>query len=126
MSGIFGGYFKAKLAELEVRRVNLPELWQLLKATEVLKRAAMADVTGRSPFVDTEAAARFLAHRPHSMECYRSLGCRPSLYKFGKSVRHAAADLEHWAIEWRYDQTEGENRRVDRPGAGKHSVQPDA
>jgi hypothetical protein len=79
---------------------------------EIMKRAVMVDDTGKIPFVDTEAAARYLALSPHSLECYRSLGGGPPFYKFGKFVRYAVADLEAWAAERRHVRTAGENARV--------------
>ena len=44
---------------------------------EIMRRARQVDDTGLIPFVDTEAAARYLALSPHSLECYRSLGGGP-------------------------------------------------
>jgi hypothetical protein len=79
---------------------------------EVMRRAVMVDDTGKIPFVDTEAAARYLALSPHSLECYRSLGGGPPFYKFGKFVRYAVADLEAWALERRHSRTAGDNARV--------------
>lgn len=79
---------------------------------EVMKRAAMAEDTGKIPFVDTEAAARYLALTPHSLECYRSLGGGPPFYKFGKFVRYAIQDLEEWAADRRHFQTAGGNARM--------------
>ena len=79
---------------------------------EIMRRAREVDDTGLIPFVDTEAAARYLALSPHSLECYRSLGGGPPFYKFGKFVRYAVADLEGWAAERRHDRTAGENARV--------------
>lgn len=79
---------------------------------EVLKRAVIVDDTGKIPFVDTEAAARYLALSPHSLECYRSLGGGPPFYKFGKFVRYAVADLEAWASHRRHERTPGVNARV--------------
>ena len=77
-----------------------------------MRRAQKVDDTGLIPFVDTEAAARYLALNPHSLECYRSLGGGPPFYKFGKFVRYAVADLEGWVAERRHDRTAGENARV--------------
>lgn len=74
--------------------------------------AKAVDDTGKIPFVNTEAAARYLALSPHSLECYRSLGGGPSFYKFGKFVRYAVADLEAWAAGCRHTRTAGENARV--------------
>lgn len=55
------------------------------------------DDTSLIPFVDTEAAARYLALSPHSLECYRSLGGDLLFHKFGKFVRYAVPDLLAWA-----------------------------
>ncbi len=79
---------------------------------EIMKRAVMIEDTGKIPFVDTEAAARYLALSPHSLECYRSLGGGPPFYKFGKFVRYAVPDLVAWAAERRHDRTAGDNARV--------------
>ena len=62
--------------------------------TVVTKRAVMVGDAGQIPFVDTEAAARYLALSPHWLECYHSLGGGPPFYTFGKSVRYAVANLE--------------------------------
>ena len=77
-----------------------------------MRRARKVDDTGLIPFVDTEAAARYLALSAHSLECYRSLGGGPPFYKFGKFVRYAVADLEVWAAKRRHDRTAGENARL--------------
>lgn len=66
-------------------------------APKVMRTAVMVADTGKVPFVDTVAAARYLAISPHSLECYRSLGGGPPFYKFGKFVRYAVADIEDWA-----------------------------
>ena len=79
---------------------------------EVMRTAVMVDDTGKVPFVDTAAAARYLALSPHSLECYRSLGGGPPFYKFGKFVRYAVADLEAWAAGRRHDRTPGDQARV--------------
>ena len=79
---------------------------------EIMRRAKEVDDTGLIPFVDTAAAARYLALSPHSLECYRSLGGGPPFYKFGKFVRYAVHDLESWASNRRHDRTAGENVRV--------------
>ena len=78
----------------------------------IMQRAVMVEDTGKIPFVDTEAAARYLALSPHSLECYRSLGGGPPFYKFGKFVRYAVADLEAWAAGCRHSRTSGSNARV--------------
>lgn len=79
---------------------------------EIMRRAKEVDDTGLIPFVDTEAAACYLALSPHSLECYRSLGGGPPFYKFGKFVRYAVPDLEAWAAERRHERTSGQNARV--------------
>lgn len=79
---------------------------------EIMRRARHVDDTGLIPFVDTEAAARYLALSPHSLECYRSLGGGPPFYKFGKFVRYAVSELETWAAERRHHHTAGDNARV--------------
>lgn len=79
---------------------------------EIMKKAVMVEDLGKIPFVDTEAAAHYLALSPHSLECYRSLGGGPLFYKFGKFVRYAVADLETWAAERRHVRTAGSNARV--------------
>ena len=79
---------------------------------EIMRRARYVDDTGLIPFVDTEAAARYLALSPHSLECYRSLGGGPPFYKFGKFVRYAVANLTGWAAERRHDRTAGESARI--------------
>ena len=79
---------------------------------DVMRRAKEVDDTGLIPFVDTQAAARYLALSPHSLECYRSFGGGPPFYKFGKFVRYAVQDLEAWALERRLGQSAGGNARV--------------
>lgn len=37
---------------------------------DIMRRVRQVDDTGLIPFVDTEAAARYLALSPHSLECY--------------------------------------------------------
>ena len=79
---------------------------------QIMQRAVMVEDTGKIPFVDTEAAARYLALSPHSLECYRSLGGGPPFYKFGKFVRYAGRDWAAWAGERRHERTSGVNERV--------------
>jgi len=64
---------------------------------DILKRAKFVDDAGPIRFVDTEAAARYLALEAHTLECYRSLGGGPAYHKFGKWVRYAVDDLDAWA-----------------------------
>jgi len=51
---------------------------------DILCRARFVDDAGPIRFVDTEAAARYLALEAHTLECYRSLGGGPAYHKFGK------------------------------------------
>lgn len=81
-------------------------------SAEIMRSARQVEDTGLIPFVDTEAAARYLALSPHSLECYRSLGGGPPFYKFGKFVRYAVPDLESWANTRRHVQTTGANART--------------
>lgn len=64
---------------------------------DILRRAKFVDDAGPIRFVDTEAAARYLALETHTLECYRSLGGGPAYHKFGKWVRYAVDDLDAWA-----------------------------
>lgn len=68
---------------------------------EILRRAQFVDDAGPIRFVDTEAAARYLALSAHTLECYRSLGGGPAYHKFGKRVRYAVEDLDTWAASCR-------------------------
>jgi hypothetical protein len=79
---------------------------------EIMRRARHVDDTGLISFVDTDAAVRYLALNPHSLEYYRSLGGGPPFYKFGEFVRYAVPDLEAWAAGRRHDRTAGENTGV--------------
>jgi hypothetical protein len=64
---------------------------------DILRRAQFVNDAGPVRFVDTEAAARYLALEAHTLECYRSLGDGPAYHKFGKYVRYAVDDLDAWA-----------------------------
>uniref|UniRef100_UPI00346043C2 helix-turn-helix domain-containing protein n=1 Tax=Phenylobacterium montanum TaxID=2823693 RepID=UPI00346043C2 len=64
------------------------------------------------PFVDTTAAARYLALSPHSLECYRSVGGGPAFYKFGKHVRYAVSDLDAWIADKRHITTPRSGARL--------------
>ena len=66
-------------------------------SAQLLARATYVEEAGPVRFVDTEAAARYLALDAHSLECYRSLDTGPAFYKFGRYVRYAVADLDAWA-----------------------------
>ena len=68
---------------------------------DVLRRAQFVSDAGPIRFVDTEAAARYLALEAHTLECYRSLGGGPAYHKFGKWVRYAVDDLDAWAASRR-------------------------
>lgn len=70
-------------------------------APDVLRRAQFVSDAGPIRFVDTEAAARYLALEAHTLECYRSLGGGPAYHKFGKWVRYAVDDLDAWAASCR-------------------------
>lgn len=72
---------------------------------DILKRAKFVDDAGPIRFVDTEAAARYLALEAHTLECYRSLGGGPAYHKFGKWVRYAVDDLDAWAKSCRRSTT---------------------
>lgn len=64
---------------------------------DILRRAKFVENAGPVRFVDTEAAARFLALEAHTLECYRSRGGGPVFHKFGKWVRYSIDDLDAWA-----------------------------
>lgn len=68
---------------------------------DILRRAQFVADAGPIRFVDTEAAARYLALSAHTLECYRSLGGGPAYHKFGKRVRYAVDDLDAWATSCR-------------------------
>ena len=68
---------------------------------DILQRAVFVKEAGPIRFVDTEAAARYLALEAHTLECYRSRGGGPAYYKFGKWVRYAIDDLDAWAANSR-------------------------
>ncbi len=63
---------------------------------DILRRAKFVDDAGPIRFVNTEAAARYLALEAHTLECYRSNGGGPVYHKFGKWVRYAVDDLDAW------------------------------
>jgi hypothetical protein len=63
----------------------------------ILPRAKFVEDAGPIRFVDTEAAARYLALSAHTLECYRSVGGGPFYHKFGRWVRYAVDDLDAWA-----------------------------
>lgn len=64
---------------------------------DILRRAKFVEDAGPIRFVDTEAAARYLALDAHTLECYRSIGGGPVYHKFGKWVRYSVDDLDAWA-----------------------------
>lgn len=70
-------------------------------SADLLKRAVFVKEAGPVRFVDTEAAARYLALEAHTLECYRSLGGGPIFHKFGRYVRYAVDDLDVWATSCR-------------------------
>lgn len=66
-------------------------------SADLLARATFVKEAGPVRFVDTEAAAKYLALDAHTLECYRSLTTGPAFYKFGRYVRYAVSDLDVWA-----------------------------
>jgi hypothetical protein len=70
-------------------------------SANVLTRAVFVKDAGPIRFVDTEAAARYLALEGHTLACYRSLGGGPIFHKFGRYVRYAVDDLDAWAASCR-------------------------
>jgi hypothetical protein len=68
---------------------------------DILRRARFVKEAGPIRFVDTEAAARYLALSAHTLECYRSLDTGPAYHRFGKWVRYAVEDLDAWAASCR-------------------------
>ena len=49
------------------------------------------------PLIDPTAAAALVGLKRHTLACYRNLGDGPPYYKFGRTIRYAAADLLTWA-----------------------------
>jgi hypothetical protein len=82
---------------------------------DILQRAQFVKNAGPIHFVDTEAAARYLALEAHTLECYRSLGGGPEFHKFGKRVRYAVEDLDAWAASCRRVTT-------STPASGSHPI----
>jgi len=70
-------------------------------APDIARRARFVKEAGPIRFVDTAAAARYLALEAHTLECYRSLGAGPAFHRFGKWVRYAVDDLDAWAASCR-------------------------
>lgn len=68
---------------------------------DILQRAQFVKDAGPIRFVNTEAAARYLALEAHTLACYRSLGGGPVFHKFGRWVRYAVDDLDAWAASCR-------------------------
>ena len=83
-------------------RANNRAKWPL---ADLLARATYVEDAGPVRFVDTEAAARYLALDSHTLECYRSLDTGPAFYKFGRYVRYAVPDLDAWAEHCRKEPT---------------------
>lgn len=81
-----------------MRSSNSQSRWP---SADLLKRAVFVKEAGPVRFVDTEAAARYLALEAHTLECYRSLGGGPIFHKFGRYVRYAVDDLDVWATSCR-------------------------
>lgn len=74
-------------------------------SADLLARAVYVEDAGPVRFVDTDAAARYLALDAHTLECYRSLDTGPAFYKFGRYVRYAVSDLDAWAESCRRSTT---------------------
>lgn len=74
-------------------------------SADLLARAVYVEDAGPVRFVDTDAAARYLALDAHTLECYRSLYTGPAFYKFGRYVRYAVGDLDAWAESCRRSTT---------------------
>jgi len=66
-------------------------------SAQILTRSVLVNEAGPIRFVDTEAAAKYLALDSYTLECYRSLDNGPAFYKFGRYVRYAVSDLDAWA-----------------------------
>lgn len=98
-----------------MRNSNSQSRWP---SADLLKRAVFVKEAGPIRFVDTEAAARYLALEAHTLECYRSLGGGPIFHKFGRYVRYAVADLDAWAASCRRVTTavavEGHHKPIDQ------------
>lgn len=75
-------------------KTQFPSRWP---SADIMRRAVFVDDVSPIRFVDTKAAALYLALETHTLECYRSLGCGPAYHKFGKYVRYAVDDLDAWA-----------------------------
>ncbi len=59
----------------------------------------------QSPYLTTEAAARFLALSPKTLESYRVTGGGPRFRKHGRRVLYLKADLEAWSDERAFGST---------------------
>lgn len=59
----------------------------------------------QSPFLTTQAAARYLALAPKTLEKYRVYGGGPRFRKHGRKVLYAKADLEAWSEDRAYEST---------------------
>jgi hypothetical protein len=77
----------------------------------------MVEDTSKAPFVDTEAAARYLALHPHSLERYCLLGGGPPLHKLVEFVRYryAVADFTTWAEGRRWSRIPGDGSQTYAP-----------
>jgi hypothetical protein len=99
-----------------------PRRWP---TADILRRAEFAKEAGPICFVDTEAAARYLALEAHTLECYRSLGEGPAYHKFGKYVRYAVEDLDSWAAKSLFRNSrcpsESSDEQQDRGGVDERA-----
>ena len=56
-------------------------------------------------FMDTSAAAAWLALSPRTLEGYRVTGGGPAFHRFGNRVRYRRSDLDAWAAKRRATTT---------------------
>jgi Helix-turn-helix domain len=85
------------------------------RARDTARRARLKDEVSPIPFVDTEAAARYLALEAQTLMAYRALVSGPFAHKFGKRVRYAVGDLDAWARSRRRVTASGPTRTVPSP-----------
>ena len=61
--------------------------------------------TDETEFMDTCAAAAWLALSPRTLEGYRVSGGGPAFHRFGNRVRYRRSDLDAWAAKRRATTT---------------------
>jgi predicted DNA-binding transcriptional regulator AlpA len=62
-----------------------------------------SDHVQRHEYIDTKAAAGYLALKVNTLNCWRSRREGPPFVKIGGSVRYRLADLDAWADRRRRD-----------------------